>query len=286
MEHLISFNESKVDDICKEIENIGEQSLAYLKDEGFIFQVERSSVDEHELFINIDGTKPMVFKDVLPDLLPFLELIQDKLLLIEIGVSLYHKQHNFTSRYTLTVDELEKLSTMDENYEANWEILTVASFTIYSRIKKIGPLARVKRFFRSFNESKTDDLELFCNTNLAYLLDEGYEIFYEHSDRVYDFTKVEQPEATYSTISITIPSDISEGDGEDYDAGEYEWSDINDDLIPFLELLKSKYTINDEIEFFTNEYGSNYKYYTIDELIDDIPLELNCQIYQICLKVS
>ena len=63
----------------------------------------------------------------------------------------------------------------------------------------------LKRFFESFEENVLQD---FCETHLAYLLDDGYELYIgdDHGKK---------------TISITIPSDVSNEDGE-YDNNEQE----------------------------------------------------------------
>lgn len=67
------------------------------------------------------------------------------------------------------------------------------------------------RYLRGIFESVVTREEFldFCETNLAYLVDEGYEIFVkEDRDRSLLF-------------ALTIPSDISTE--EDYDTGEFKW---------------------------------------------------------------
>ena len=138
----------------------------------------------------------------------------------------------------------------------------------------------LKRFFESFDENELRD---FCETHLVYLLDEGYEL------HIGD-------ERGNKTISITIPSDVSNEDGE-YDNGEFEWNNIKDHFIPFLTHLNNKYNIvpfsgldYDKdlhfIEFFTNRPNQTWKYYTIKEVIDDKPSELNCYLYEITIKIK
>lgn len=39
------------------------------------------------------------------------------------------------------------------------------------------------------------------------------------------------------------------------------------------------------VEFFTNKPNHTYVYYTIQDIIDDKPSELDCYIYEINLKV-
>lgn len=151
----------------------------------------------------------------------------------------------------------------------------------------------LKKFFESFEENVLQD---FCETHLAYLLDEGYELYIGD-------------ERGKKTISITIPSDVSDEDGE-YDTGEFEWNSIKDHYITFLTHLNNKYNVvpyfdegwylkrkivrddNDVVEFFTNSAGvkpgeEQYRhYYSVQEVLDDKPSELDSCLYEITLKVQ
>ena len=151
----------------------------------------------------------------------------------------------------------------------------------------------LKKFFESFEENVLQD---FCETHLAYLLDEGYELYIGD-------------ERGKKTISITIPSDVSDEDGE-YDTGEFEWNSIKDHYITFLTHLNNKYNVvpyfdegwylkrkivrddDDVVEFFTNSAGvkpgeEQYRhYYSVQEVLDDKPSELDSCLYEITLKVQ
>jgi hypothetical protein len=138
----------------------------------------------------------------------------------------------------------------------------------------------LKRFFESFEENVLQD---FCETHLAYLLDDGYELYIgdDHGEK---------------TISITIPSDVSNEDGE-YDTGEFEWNNVKDHFITFLTHLNNKYNVvpyfdesnfirdkNDVVEFFTMTKDRHY--YTVQEVLDDKPSELDSYLYEITVKVQ
>ena len=145
----------------------------------------------------------------------------------------------------------------------------------------------LKKFFESFDENVLQD---FCETHLAYLLDEGYEL-YIGDDR------------GKKTISITIPSDVSNEDGE-YDTGEFEWDNVKDHYITFLTHLNNKYKIvpyfdegwftrdeNDVVEFFTMTVSwpgeeKDRHYYSVQEVLDDKPSELDSYLYEITVKVQ
>ena len=140
----------------------------------------------------------------------------------------------------------------------------------------------LKKFFESFEENVLQD---FCETHLAYLLDEGYELYIGD-------------ERGKKTISITIPSDVSDEDGE-YDTGEFEWNNVKDHYITFLTHLNNKYKVvpyfdegwfardeNDVVEFFTNSADRVRHYYSVQEVLDDKPSELDSYLYEITLKVQ
>jgi hypothetical protein len=151
------------------------------------------------------------------------------------------------------------------------------------------------KYLSRFNESFDEDiLQDFCETHLVYLLDEGYELYIGD-------------ERGKKTISITIPSDVSDEDGE-YDTGEFEWNNVKDHYITFLTHLNNKYNVvpyfdpafgtkdwftrdeKDVVEFFTNSVKpgeEQYRhYYSVQEVLDDKPSELNCDLYEITVKVQ
>jgi hypothetical protein len=125
----------------------------------------------------------------------------------------------------------------------------------------------LKRIFESVTREELLD---FCETNLAYLVDEGYEIYLkEDRDRSLLF-------------ALTIPSDTSTE--EDYDTGEFKWDDIKDHFIPFLTRLNNKYSVG-KAQFFTNR-TKTYEYYTIQQMIYDEPTELDCYLYEIEFSIK
>lgn len=131
------------------------------------------------------------------------------------------------------------------------------------------------KYLRNFNENfeqqlACEELREFCEINLAYLVDDGYDLYVKEDRGCLLF-------------AISIPSDISTE--EDPDGGEFKWDDIKDHFIPFLTRLKSNYIINGKIQFFTNANKDNnfssFEYYTIEEMIDDKPSELEFYLYEI-----
>lgn len=94
------------------------------------------------------------------------------------------------------------------------------------------------RYIKKFNESNIDtldELKDFCESNLAFLLDEEYIINY-HS---YNYTK-------NGTIINTIPIEIVNinRNAELLIQSALYWDDMKDYIIPFLKRLSNNYTLN------------------------------------------
>lgn len=93
-----------------------------------------------------------------------------------------------------------------------------------------------------------EDLVEFCNSNLAFLLDKGF--------------KLEIEETSVNRFSVRVFK---------YDQGVPEWyhlSEVEDELSPFLEYLKSKYEIlaGSGVSI---KLRQNNLIYSIDEIIDN-----------------
>ncbi len=86
------------------------------------------------------------------------------------------------------------------------------------------------RYLRLFNESNDtfeDELQEFCDNNLAYLIDMGFKIivtnYYDDlNERSYEVKLYRAKKGCYQ---------------------RYSWEEINDDFIPFLTILNEKYNI-------------------------------------------
>jgi hypothetical protein len=107
----------------------------------------------------------------------------------------------------------------------------------------------LKRFENvpAWNNEMEEDLLEFCNSNLAFLLDKGF--------------KLEIEETSVNRFSIRIFK------YNDHRAEWYHLSEIEDEFIPFLEYLKSKYDlVGSSVAIKLRQ--NNLTYY-IDELIDN-----------------
>ncbi len=118
-------------------------------------------------------------------------------------------------------------------------------------------MKHLKKFNESVQDDKVEELKEFCNSSLAYLLDEGYEIRYYFS---FDFKSVE--------VHLTKR-----------DSSGFNWIDVKYDYIPFLESLTKKYEIKGGTTISNPEYVEvlfdmrnirSLKYTTKNILEDDL----------------
>lgn len=120
------------------------------------------------------------------------------------------------------------------------------------------------KYLRKFNESEdyslekeeTNELKDFCSTHLAYLLDDGFELYIENtsyyiSDDVYTYINLSKSGNTFNLSK-----------------------DIKNILIPFLIILSEQYSVDDEyiLRYSDSEYKREDDILTLDELDSNIPL--------------
>ena len=111
------------------------------------------------------------------------------------------------------------------------------------------------KYLRSFNESDvlldmigiTDDLEIFCKENLAYLIDEGFKV---NVDRTYKEVKIQIHNFYFPNWT------------------KFTWDDVKDDVIPFLEILREKYSFFEDIKFVSED--QHYNYFNLEYKYDDV----------------
>jgi hypothetical protein len=81
------------------------------------------------------------------------------------------------------------------------------------------------KYLRKFNESKLgDELKDFCQEYLAFLTDDKFECYVNSND--------------VNTHITILDRDPVDGRGR-----EFYWSEIEDDFIPFLQILSERYII-------------------------------------------
>ena len=142
------------------------------------------------------------------------------------------------------------------------------------------------KYLKLFNENTDnfkEELQDFCDMNLAYLLDEGFTLQYARYNK-----------SLYSVTLIKNP-------GERH---KFTWDEVKDRYIPFLQLLSKRYELIDfttgydgkrhhlkvirfEVEPPEGIHFSTWSYCQLDQVIKDEPIEkiLN-GIISITIKVK
>lgn len=88
------------------------------------------------------------------------------------------------------------------------------------------------KHLKRFNESlDVNDLNDFCETNLAYLVDEGFDIMISNN-----FSG-----DSFKSIKITNPRSLD--DRQDGTVNYFKWNDIKDHFIPFFTRLLNQYSL-------------------------------------------
>jgi hypothetical protein len=112
------------------------------------------------------------------------------------------------------------------------------------------------KYLKRYNESVVNDLEVFCEESLAYLLDNGT-------------LKLKVKEYKTRNAIFLQSKGFLTSDG-------VSWLDIKEDFIPFIELLSSKYVMrNKNIDFYvvSDNNKEQLNYFHLDEINDDLDIK-------------
>jgi hypothetical protein len=147
------------------------------------------------------------------------------------------------------------------------------------------------KHLKPFNESKEnliEELQDFCETSLAYLLDDGYDISLSVRD------KVKYPGVNHIVVSLGLPEENFtpfrvglrlQNDGY----RNFYWDDVKDYYIPFLQLLVRRYELLPYLDDTAHVYLqfntiSGFRYLSLDAVIND-RTGLDYPLWGINLKV-
>jgi hypothetical protein len=138
------------------------------------------------------------------------------------------------------------------------------------------------KHLKPFNESKdnlVEDLQDFCETSLAYLLDDGYDISVTLRD------KVKFPDKQHLLVTLGL-----NGIGEDLwlqDYNLFSWNDVKDYYIPFIQMLVRRYEL---LDYPAGDFAFNTErgifYVPLEYIINDqVSQVFDCRIWGINLKI-
>lgn len=124
-------------------------------------------------------------------------------------------------------------------------------------------MKHLKKFNESVQDDKVEELKEFCNSSLAYLIDDGYSLdFYWSKFGEY--------------VDIIFVKKVNTGR---YPTQPFNWIDVKYDYIPFLESLSKKYNIHGWVPISNPEFVEvlfemrnirSLKYTVKDILNDDL----------------
>lgn len=123
------------------------------------------------------------------------------------------------------------------------------------------------KYIRLFNENLQIDrknsfekIKEFCEENLAYLIDAGFGIY------IGDIIDIHGKYRKYMEIALYKKGEMKFFDGDWYEEEDinFNWNDVKDDFIPFIQILSTKYKLTDRIVLHTP-----FTVLTINDLVDD-----------------
>ena len=154
-------------------------------------------------------------------------------------------------------------------------------------------------YLRKFNESLEnylDQLKDFCESNLVYLLDEGFQLKYEtHSIYFPEIRTIYHDGDAGVNVKIICPN------YRNRNLPNTHWSEVKDYIIPFLQRLCNEYQlytyfekkefdqeqneIVKEDKYVALQEDTKFKYYTLEDLIED-KLPQDKWFYSLSVKVK
>lgn len=261
MKYLRRYNEALTKEQGLALQDLCDAHFAYLYDEGFELAIteRRRTADRHiqsilsntylsnqpiytTYIITLSNKRSFQVEDVKDYFESFLDnLKRNNVNIYGIsvkGISHYSYGSNHADNLDfITNDELAKVSgmTMTINTPSRGkevrQILTSVSVEVLEY-----DLARAQVINEAFaySDEKWEEMELdleeYCNSNLAFLLDEGFEIYIN-------------PQKTIDKFYVTLykPKDYT---NEDFGRQRFELDDIKDHIIPFMNRLTKDYNVD------------------------------------------
>ena len=106
-------------------------------------------------------------------------------------------------------------------------------------------MKHLKRFNESLTDDEVEELKDFCESSLAYLLDDGYYVYIQREWNV------------GFHVLFGLPND------------NFFWNDVKDYYIPFLQLLSRRYKLVGRVNQVLVSSTDGENYYSYDYLTKD-----------------
>lgn len=246
-------------DRAEELLDFTNDYLAYLTDDGFKFQVNsgdftsnvyeviRIRKGDNPFYIN--GGDPNLDKehftwDQIKDyMLPYLIML-DRRYTIAVVTFFTERLDNslsYTREGAARIKDLlgEKIDPHYYNWNSNVNPRSQIFEEIRIKILKL-PISKVEEGFDRWSRDQKNELTEYCETNLAYLMDEGFKI------RVgQQYTSLPDK---WTNVSIGIKKEsltFKQRAERGVEREDFNWGDIKDHFIPFCVRLEKEYEISE-----------------------------------------
>ena len=245
-------------------------NLAYLMDDGYKVIVENSSDVYDAIRIRKGDGDPFVppynrqsfnWNEVKDIILPYLIRV-DRKYDLEV-VTFYTKDlrssTSFTKNGAAKIQDLleEKRIPLYYDWNSNVNPRSQVFEEIRIKVKKLPLIYNKNESFDRWSRDQKAELQDYCETNLAYLMDEGFKIrIGQNIDK------------TTRNVTIQITKKDSVGTS-DIDIEDFLWEDVKDQFIPFVLRLEKIYDI-EKIRFLGNYY--RYIIDNFEEELDTLPI--------------
>lgn len=272
MKYIKLFNEAGVEgtrmtqwyqpDQVEELLGFSNDNLAYLVDDGFKIKIEDETSDQYDAIRIRKGERPFDgpfeklsfnWEEVKNIFLPFFIRLDRKyeVMVITFFTSNLGRSVSFTKDGAARIQEL-----LDEEKSYNnirgWDFEEIRI-----KVKKLPLIYNRNESFDRWSRDQKAELTEYCETNLAYLIDEGFKIRIGQN--------IDKTMSTFGNISIQIKYVGTAGDTE-----EFFYTDIKNQFIPFVLRLEKEYDIK-KIRFLGQD---NFRYIkdNFEEELDTQPL--------------
>ena len=278
MRYIKLFNEARVEgtrmtqwyqpDQGEELLDFSMDNLAYLMDDGYKVIVETSSDVYDSIRIRKGDGDPFVppynrqsfnWNEIKDIILPYLIRV-DRKYDLEV-VTFYTK--DLRSSTSFTKNGAAKIKDLlEENTIPLFNPRSQVFEEIRIKVKKLPLIYNRNESFDKWSRDQKTELQNYCETNLAYLMDEGFKIrIGQNLDK------------TIRNVTIQITKSEKAGDvAQVLEEGreDFLWEDVKDQFIPFVLRLEKIYDI-EKIRFLGQD---NFRYIkdNFEEELDTLPI--------------
>jgi hypothetical protein len=265
LKKFLGFNESdfyvrlKGDDLQDELDDLCEQFLAPLSDDGFTYEVRPAWHGEFDIRLSQHDTgnsgsavpinKLFDYSLVMDRFIPLVRILSRRFELAQL-VYFYSTEQWDINKKVFSVEQI--CADKGPDY-----LITTVKLTVKGKLQKVV----------ESRKSTTDELKEFSEDCLVYLLDDGFEI------TTYNMAN----DDTRIVIWLSKPGPRVGWNNKETRIG-FEWDAVKDYVIPFIQLLAKKYRLDKFDTVGSVQYPVRFNYgvdspdledFTYDQIVDD-----------------